>query len=61
MIKIKRVTSYENRFSPEMGNLTCKVTTIYKTIFGFPYKKLHIYRETYYGEVKDIKDCKLNK
>ena len=61
MFRIKRKTSYENIFSVEMGNLTCKVTKIYKTFFGIPYKLLHTYRETYYGEVKDLNNCKIEK
>lgn len=41
--------------------LECKVTKIYKTFLGMPIKTLHTYRETYYGEIKDIKDCNLSK
>ncbi|GAL61206.1 hypothetical protein JCM19300_4152 [Algibacter lectus] len=40
-----------------MGELTSKVTHIRKYLFGLPIKTLHKYRETYYGEVKDYKDC----
>lgn len=61
MIKIKRKTKYENRYHPSMGRLKGKVTTIYKTLFGIPFKVIHKYRETYYGEVKDCIDCKLHR
>ena len=44
-----------------MGQLGCRVTRIHKTIFGFPFKQLHAYRETYYGEVKSLRDCDLHK
>ncbi|MFH6771981.1 hypothetical protein [Gaetbulibacter aestuarii] len=42
-----------------MGELTTKVTYIKKHVLGLPVKTLHKYRETYYGEVKDSKDCML--
>jgi len=61
MFGVKRKTKYENRYHPKMGRLKCRVTRVYKTIFGIPYTELHAYRETYYGEVKDLKDCKLEK
>lgn len=44
-----------------MGRLQCNVTKIYKTLLGIPIKKLYHYRETYYGEIKDVKDCDLEK
>lgn len=25
-----------------------------------PIKTIHKYRETYYGEIKDVKDCNIN-
>lgn len=58
---IKRKTKYESRFHPKMGELNCKVTRVYKTIFGVPYREVHAYRETYYGEVKDLDNCNLKK
>lgn len=61
MFGIKRKTKYENRYHQKMGRLKCRVTRVYKTIFGIPYKEVHAYRETYYGEVKELDDCKLNK
>jgi hypothetical protein len=42
-----------------MGKLTTKVTRIKKQFLGIPYKTLHSYRETYYGEVKELEDCNL--
>lgn len=59
LIRIKRKTAYEKRHSVKMGELTTKVTYIKKYLFGLPVKTLHKYRETYYGEIKDCKDCML--
>jgi hypothetical protein len=61
MIRIKRKTKYENRFHPNMGRLKCKVTRIYKSFLGIPFKLIHKYRETYYGEVKECDDCEISK
>ncbi len=58
-IQIKRESRYENRFSPKMGRLQTKVTYIKKLVCGITVKTLHTYRETYYGEVKDLEDCNL--
>ena len=57
--KIRRKTTQEARFHPKMGVLSTNVTRIQKTIFGFPTKTLHAYRETYHGKVKDVNDCRL--
>ncbi|MCL5129650.1 MULTISPECIES: hypothetical protein [unclassified Algibacter] len=57
IIRVKRNTTYEKIHSVKMGELTSKVTHIKKYLFGLPIKTLHKYRETYYGEVKDDKDC----
>ena len=59
LIKVKRNTKYERRYSQKMGELTTKVTSIKKYLMGIPIKTLHKYRETYYGEVKDCQDCNL--
>lgn len=59
IIQVKRKTIVEKRHSIKMGELTTKVTYIKRYIFGLPIKTLHKYRETYYGEVKDSKDCVL--
>lgn len=59
IIQIKRKTKVEKRHTIKMGELTTKVTYIKKYLFGLPVKTLHKYRETYYGEVKDTKDCML--
>lgn len=61
MIRIKRKTKYENRYSIEMGLLSCRVTRIHKTLLGIPIKQLHAYRETFYGKVKSLSDCDLHK
>jgi hypothetical protein len=57
IIKIKRNTKTEKRYSIKMGELTTKVTYVKKYFLGLPVKTLHKYRETYYGEVKDCDDC----
>jgi len=57
LIYIKRKTRYENRYSKKMGRLITPVTYIKKYILGIPIGTLHKYRETYYGEIKDCKDC----
>lgn len=60
MFKIKRKTKFETRFHKNMGCLICKVTTIKKYLFGiFPIKTIHEYRETKYGEIKNLKECNL--
>ena len=56
-IQVKRNTKEELRFHPKMGALSTRVTRIQKTLFGFPIKTLHKYRETYSGRVKDCNDC----
>lgn len=61
MFGIKRKTKYENHYSHKMGRLNCKVTRVYKTFLGIPYKLTQKYRETYYGEVKDCEHCNLSK
>jgi hypothetical protein len=61
MIRIKRITKTEKLYSKQMGILDCSVTRIHKTILGIPYKQLHAYRETYYGEVKSLSECNLSK
>jgi hypothetical protein len=59
LIKVKRQTRTEKRHTPRMGELLTKVTYIQKMFLNIPYKTLHKYRETYYGEVKDCSDCNL--
>lgn len=61
LISIKRETKLEVRFTPQMGLLHAKVTYIKKQFLSIPFKTLHKYRETYYGEVKDCEDCVLAK
>lgn len=58
--RIKRETKYEKRYSVKMGELTTQVTYIKRYIMGLPVRTLHKYRETYYGEVKDCKDCNVS-
>lgn len=59
LVRVKRKTRYEKRFSPQMGKLSAKITYIKKYFLNIPIATLHKYRETYYGEVKDCKDCKI--
>jgi len=61
-IKVKKKSRFENRYHKSMGMVKCRVTRIKYYLFGIiPLKTIHSYRETYYGEVKDIEDCKLSK
>jgi hypothetical protein len=59
LISIKRETKPEIRFTKKMGELSTNVTYIKKLFLNIPYKTLHKYRETYYGEVKDCDVIKL--
>jgi hypothetical protein len=59
IIYVRRKTKYEKRHTVKMGELTTKVTYIKLFLLGLPMRTLHKYRETYYGEVKDTKDCML--
>ncbi|HPF97095.1 MAG: hypothetical protein R2802_11485 [Flavobacteriaceae bacterium] len=59
LIKIKRQTKTEKRFTPEMGELQTDVTYIKKYFWFLPLRTVHKYRETYYGEIKSCKDCNL--
>jgi hypothetical protein len=57
LVRIDRKTRVEKRYTPEMGRLHTKVTYIRKKLLGVSYRTLHKYRETYYGEVKDCREC----
>jgi len=60
--RIKRKTKTENRYSKRMGRLVVNVTRIKLYFLGLiPVKTYHVYRDTYYGKIKDTKDCNLNK
>ncbi len=61
LVRIDRKTRVEKRFTPEMGRLHTKVTYIRKKWLGLPFRTLHKYRETYYGEVKDCSDCVISR
>ncbi len=60
LIAIKRKTKKEKRFTEKMGMFTANVIYVKKTFLSVPYKTVHKYRETYYGEVKDCQDCRLS-
>lgn len=59
VIRIERKTKVEKRFTPKMGRLYTPVTYIRKKLLGIPVATLHKYRKTYYGEIKDCRDCLL--
>lgn len=61
LFSVARKTRTEKRFTPKMGRLVTRVTYIRKLILGIPYRTLHKYRETYYGEVKSCADCQLER
>ncbi|MCW8980469.1 MAG: hypothetical protein OQJ83_03690 [Altibacter sp.] len=60
LVTIKRKTRKEKRFTEHMGMLTAKVVYIQKAFLRVPFKTIHKYRETYYGEIKDCNDCRLS-
>jgi len=61
-LKVKRKSVFENRHHKKMGLLKGRVTRIKLYLFGIiPIRTIHEYRETYYGEIKDIKDCDTSK
>jgi len=57
LVSVKRKTKTEKRFTQKMGMFTANVVYIQKTFLSVPFKTIHKYRETYYGEVKDCEDC----
>ncbi|MGB3343470.1 MAG: hypothetical protein WBA61_06135 [Aequorivita sp.] len=57
LVSVKRTTKTEKRFTQKMGMFTANVVYIQKTFLRIPFKTIHKYRETYYGEVKDCDDC----
>ena len=59
LLHVKRRTKIEKRYHRKMGILSTNVTYIKKYIFNIPVKTLHKYRETYYGEVKDCRECSI--
>lgn len=62
LITVKKKSKLENRYHKNMGMVKCRVVRIKIYLFGiFPIKTIHTYRETYYGKVKDINECKLSK
>ena len=62
ILKVKRKTKKETRTSKRMGRLITYVTRIKLYLFGIiPIKQLHAYRGTYYGEVKDLKKCNIDR
>ncbi|AIM60476.1 MULTISPECIES: hypothetical protein [Cellulophaga] len=59
IIQVKRKSKVEKRYTKRMGQLAAKVTYVKKYVLGIPVKTLYKYRQTYYGEIKDCKDCHL--
>jgi len=60
LIHVNRQTKTESRYSPEMGVLITDVTYITKCFLHIPFKVVKTYRETYYGEIKECKECNLS-
>jgi len=60
-MRVSRKTRAEQRYSPGMGVLETKVTYIRRTLAGIPFRTIHKYRETYYGKIKDCKQCELTR
>lgn len=61
LIRIKRETKTEERFTPKMGLLHTQVTYIKRHFLSIPIKTIHKYRETYYGKIKDCEECNLTR
>lgn len=59
LITVERKTKTEKRYAPNIGILTANVVYVKKKFLNIPIKTLYKYRETYYGEVKECKDCRL--
>lgn len=59
LIRIKRKTKTERRYTEKMGMLSTQVTYVKKRLLGVPVKTLHKYRQTYYGEMKECRHCEL--
>lgn len=60
VLSVKRKRKLETRYHPKMGVLVTKVTYIKKAILGVPFKTIHKYRETYFGKIKDCKECRIS-
>lgn len=61
LIQVRRRTITEKRFTPKMGELQTRVTSIKKQFLGISIQTIHRYRETYYGKIKDCRDCELTR
>lgn len=62
ILKVKRKTKRETRMNKKMGCLVVDVTRIKLYLFGIiPIKQIKAYRKTYYGKIKELKNCDLNK
>lgn len=61
LFSISRTRKLESRYHEKMGFLHTWVTYIKKSFLGIPVKTIHKYRETYFGQIKDCKDCELSK
>ncbi|WP_209405071.1 hypothetical protein [Pseudozobellia sp. WGM2] len=59
LIRIKRQTKREKRYSEKMGMLYTNVTYVKKALWGIPLKTMFAYRKTYYGEIKLCEDCSM--
>jgi hypothetical protein len=62
LIKIRRTTRLEKRYTAKMGRLHTKVTYIKRTLLNIiNLETIHKYRQTYYGKIKDCEECVLTK
>lgn len=61
IVTVKRKTSQENRYSKKMGRLVTNVTKVKLYFMFIPIKTFYKYRDTYYGEIKELEDCDLDK
>jgi hypothetical protein len=62
LIKIRRTTRLEKRYTSKMGRLHTKVTYIKRTLLNIiTLETIHKYRQTYYGKIKDCEECVLTK
>lgn len=59
LIHVKRKTKTENSYTQKMGILKTNVTRIRRYFLHIPITTLHTYRQTYYGEVKNLDECSL--
>ncbi len=60
-ITVSRTSKFEKYYHKKMGMLNARVVYIKKKFLNIPFKTIHKYRETYYGEVKPSEECILSR